>query len=145
MSINEWVEKYGARPSRLLIVDDAEGIAMVIQSALRGYNVEYDVVPDGETASLRLRDHRYDLIFLDITLPGKSGIDVLKEIKDLCPETPVVMMTGHFDGSLIAKATELGIVSLMRKPQDFTPAFIKEIFRLFKLRGEPCSLALTTA
>jgi DNA-binding NtrC family response regulator len=68
----------------------------------------------------------------------------LKEIKAESPETPVVMMTGYFDGELIDQATQLGIVSLMRKPTDFTPAFIKELFQLFKINGIPAE-ALTTA
>ena len=138
MSINEWVDRYLARPSRLLIVDDQAGIADVIQEALTGYNCVYDVADSGEAASELLRQHKYDLIFLDIALPGRSGIEVLKDVKATSPETPVVMMTGFFDGVLIEQASRLGIVSLMRKPHDFTPAFIKEIFQLFKIRGVPC-------
>jgi DNA-binding NtrC family response regulator len=146
MSINEWVDRYLAKPSRLLIVDDLAGIADVIKGALQGYNCEFDVATTGEAASALLRLNRYDLIFLDIALPGKSGIEVLKEIKLISPETPVVMMTGYFDGMLIEEATNLGVVSLMRKPMDFSPAFIKEIFQLFKIRGVPqpdCGLATT--
>jgi DNA-binding response OmpR family regulator len=106
------------------------------------------VATTGEIASSLLRAHKYDLVFLDINLPGKSGIDVLREIKDESPETPVVMMTGMFDGQLIEQASRLGIVSLMKKPTDFTPAFIKELFQLFKIRGSPAEdvgLELTTA
>jgi DNA-binding NtrC family response regulator len=144
MSINEWVEKYRTKPSRLLIVDDLDGIAVSIQNALKGYNCVFDVAYTGEIASSYMRTHKYDLVFLDISLPGMSGIEVLKEIKAESPETPVVMMTGYFDGELIDQATQLGIVSLMRKPTDFTPAFIKELFQLFKINGIPAE-ALTTA
>jgi two-component system response regulator (stage 0 sporulation protein F) len=147
MSINEWVDKYRTQPSRLLIVDDLDGIAESIQAALKGYDCVFDVAYTGEIASSYLRLHKYDLVFLDIALPGKNGIEVLKEIKSLSPETPVVMMTGYFDGQLIEQATRLGIVSLMRKPIDFTPAFIKELFQLFKIRGIPTEEVglLTTA
>lgn len=149
MSINEWVEKYRSTPSRLLIVDDLDGIADSIKMALKGYDCTFDVAYTGEIASSFLRAYKYDLVFLDIGLPGKSGIDVLREIKDESPETPVVMMTGLFDGQLIEQASRLGIVSLMKKPTDFTPAFIKELFQLFKIRGQPAEedvgLALTTA
>lgn len=149
MSINEWVEKYRTKPSRLLIVDDLDGIAASIQGALKGYDCVFDIAYTGEVASSYLHANKYDLVFLDIVLPGKSGIEVLKEIKATSPETPVVMMTGYFDGQLIEQAAQLGIVSLMRKPIDFTPAFIKELFQLFKIRGAPVEpnlgLAPTTA
>jgi DNA-binding response OmpR family regulator len=125
-----------------------DGIAESIQGSLTGYNCVFDVAYTGEVASSLIRTRKYDLVFLDIGLPGKSGIDVLKEIKVEAPETPVVMMTGLFDGQLIEQASRLGIVSLMKKPTDFTPAFIKELFQLFKIRGLPAEhadLAATTA
>lgn len=148
MSINEWVDRYGTKPSRLLIVDDIDGICESIKRALKGYNCVFDVAYTGEIASSLLRAHKYDLVFLDIGLPGKSGIDVLREIKQESPETPVVMMTGTHDGQLIEQASRLGIVSLMRKPTDFSPTFIKELFQLFKIRGipaDPVGLMATTA
>jgi two-component system response regulator AtoC len=148
MSINEWVDRFLTKPSRLLIVDDLDGIADSIKGSLHGYNCVFDTAYTGEIASSLLRAHKYDLVFLDIGLPGKSGIDVLREIKAESPETPVVMMTGTFDGQLIEQASRLGIVSLMRKPTDFSPTFIKELFQLFKIRGipaEPVGLSLTTS
>lgn len=137
MSITQWVEEFLARPSRLLIVDDQEGIAEMIERALNGYECECVAVGDGESALREIRAGKFDLIFLDIILPGINGIEVLKEIKRISPETPVVLMTGYFDGQLLNEASRVGIVSFLRKPIDFTPEFVKHVFHLFKLRGGP--------
>lgn len=137
MSINEWVENFLCKPSRLLVVDDQEGIAELIEKALEGYHCEITSVGDGESAIRELRSGKFDLVFLDIVLPGMNGIEVLRELKRLTPETPVVLMTGYFNGQLLDEASRLGVVSFIRKPIDFTPAFVRQIYKLFKLRGSP--------
>jgi two-component system response regulator (stage 0 sporulation protein F) len=137
MSINEWVEEYLAKPSRLLIVDDSPEIVSVIQDALEGYDCECVCAEDGAAAIHAIRNGKFDLIFLDLILPEVSGIDVLREVKRIAPETPVVIMTGFFTSELMNEASRLGVVSFLRKPIDFTPGFIKQVFQLFKLRGAP--------
>jgi two-component system response regulator (stage 0 sporulation protein F) len=137
MSINEWVEEFLAKPSRLLVVDDQDGIAELIERALDGYHCEITSVGDGKEAVQELRDGKFDLVFLDIVLPGLNGIEVLRELKRITPETPVVIMTGYFNNLLLDEASRLGIVSFIRKPIDFTPDFVRQIYKLFKLRGGP--------
>jgi two-component system response regulator (stage 0 sporulation protein F) len=137
MSITQWVEEFLAKPSRLLIVDDQEGVAEMIQRSLHGYDCEFVAVGDGESAIREIQRTKFDLIFLDIVLPGINGIEVLKHVKKVAPETPVVIMTGYFDGRLLDEASRVGIVSFLRKPIDFTPEFVKHVFHLFKLRGGP--------
>src|SRR5690348_17397901 len=117
MSITEWVEEYLAKPSRLLIVDDQEGVAEMIERALDGYDCECVSVQDGESALHEIHNGKFDLIFLDIVLPGINGIDVLREVKRVAPETPVVVMTGYFGGELLNQASKLGIVTFLRKPR----------------------------
>lgn len=137
MSINEWVEEFLAKPSRLLVVDDQEGIAELIANALDGYHCEIASVSDGKAAVREIRQNKFDLVFLDLVLPGINGIEVLRELKRVTPETPVVIMTGYFNGQLLDEASRLGIVSFIRKPIDFTPEFVRQIYKLFKLRGGP--------
>jgi DNA-binding NtrC family response regulator len=137
MSINEWVQEYLTKPSRLLIVDDSPQIIRVIEQSLADYDCECVAAEDGAAAIHEIRNGKFDLIFLDLILPEVSGIDVLKEIKIRAPETPVVIMTGFFTTELMNEASRLGVVSFLRKPVDFTPAFIKQVFQLFKVRGVP--------
>ncbi len=137
MSIDQWVSEYLAKPSKLLIVDDTDGIAESIKAALKGYECEFTVAFDGEAAINAVRDEKFDLIFLDMMLPKHSGVEVLKVVKQVAPETPVVIMTGFCDNTLLEEASRLGIVSFLRKPIDFSPSFIKQVFHLFKLRGAP--------
>lgn len=137
MSINEWVEEYLTKPSRLLIVDDAPEIIRVIEQALDGYDCECVAAEDGAAAVHEIRNSKFDLIFLDLILPEVPGIEVLKEVKRITPETPVVVMTGFITTELMNQASRLGVVTFLRKPVDFTPAFIKQVFQLFKVRGAP--------
>jgi CheY-like chemotaxis protein len=122
MNIHEWVD-YVTKPSRLLIVDDNLGAAEVIKSALRKFECEFIVTNTGEDAVRHINDNEhFDLIFLDIQLPGMSGLDVLKVIKKVSPDVPVVIMSGYFNGSALDETTALGAVSFMRKPIHFNPA-----------------------
>src|SRR6185295_17846406 len=113
------------------------GISAMIRAALEGYDCEFVTVISGEDAVKQIRSSKFDLIFLDIILPGINGIQVLKEVKRTTPSTPVVIMTGFFNNGLMEEASDLGVVAFMRKPGDFTPDFIKQVFQVFKLRGGP--------
>jgi CheY-like chemotaxis protein len=137
MNIHEWVD-YVTKPSRLLIVDDNLGVAQVIQSALLKFECEFVVTSSGEEAVQHIVDgEHFDLIFLDIQLPGISGIDVLKVIKRVSPDVPVVIMSGYFNGTVLDESTALGAVSFMRKPIHFNPRYITQIFKLYKIRAVP--------
>jgi len=70
------------KPS-ILIVDDEETSRFILREALtrRGYSVEE--APDAESGLKKLRQHPYDLILLDIQMPGLNGIDALPKFKDI--------------------------------------------------------------
>jgi DNA-binding NtrC family response regulator len=144
MSINDWAEIYLNKPSRLLIVDDNVGIVRLIKDALKNYDCDFAVASCASSALDCLQSEKFDLIFVDIAMPDRSGVELLKEIKQAAPETPVIVMTGYFNGELLEKTADLGIVSFMRKPFDFNQDFIKNIFRTFKINVSESELAPTT-
>ena len=80
----------------LLIVDDEPALCKVLADRL---NVLYGITPDAchsGTEALRLvRENEYDVIVLDIEMPGMDGMETLKRIKELKPKAQVVMFTGH--------------------------------------------------
>lgn len=81
---------------KLLIVDDEPALRKVLADRL---NVLYGITPglcrNGEEALEAIRKEDYDVVVLDIEMPGMDGMEVLKRIKEIKPKTQVVMFTGH--------------------------------------------------
>lgn len=81
---------------KLLIVDDEKALCKVLADRL---NVLYNISPDscnsGAEALERIQEQDYDVVVLDIEMPGMDGMETLKRIKELRPKTQVVMFTGH--------------------------------------------------
>lgn len=82
---------------RILVVDDETDIQEIFRSVLEDEGHEVTAVGSGEAAAEATAAARFDLVFLDVKLPGKSGIDVLREIRAAHPDTRVVMVTGLLD------------------------------------------------
>ena len=80
---------------KVLVVEDEPGIALGLEDTLRleGYDVE--VITDGITAGVRMRPQTYDLIVLDVMLPGKSGFDLCREFRRVDERTPVILLTAR--------------------------------------------------
>lgn len=66
---------------RILLVDDEEDWALSIRGTIEDLGFECSIVPDGESALLKLHHSNFDLVLLDILMPSMSGIDVLKKIR----------------------------------------------------------------
>ena len=105
-------------PHSLLLVDDEDGIRNVLGITLghAGYGVRQ--AGDGERALEIFREHRPDIVISDIKMPGMDGIDLLREIKSLAPETEVIMITGHGDMELAVKSLQHEASDFITKPID---------------------------
>lgn len=66
---------------RILIIEDDTDIAFLYQSALEEAGYAVEVAPDGDQGLAKIHDNHYDLVLLDMMLPGKHGMSVLKELK----------------------------------------------------------------
>ncbi len=106
------------RSRRILLVEDEQGLRMVVESELAraGYSVE--AIGNGLDAIARLSKERFDLAILDVTLPGKSGLEVLQFIRDRQMRTRVIMITGMEGLSVAIKAVKLGADDYIPKPFD---------------------------
>ncbi len=107
---------FDAPRRRILVVDDEESIREALQLALeaRGYDV---VLAKGGREALRIaRQESFDLIFLDILLPGLDGASVLKTIKRRDPEALVVLITGYPQHEKTLAALEYGPAMFLPKP-----------------------------
>ena len=79
---------------RILLVDDEEGIRFTLGCILQREGFQVEVAADHNEAVTLLGAGPYDLAFVDIMLAGEDGIDLLRDIKKICPGTQVVMFTG---------------------------------------------------
>ncbi len=103
---------------RLLIVDDEETLTYSLYQSFILSNKDYEVVTagSGEEAVEKMRINPFDLIITDICMPGISGFDVLKLVKDEYPNTEVVVMTAYGSSDNREKALNEGAHFYIEKP-----------------------------
>ncbi|MBI4735941.1 MAG: response regulator, partial [candidate division NC10 bacterium] len=101
---------------RVLVVDDEAPVRDAFEAALRAKGYEVVVASDGRQALRQIRQDGFDLIFLDILLPGVGGASVLKALKRKDPEALVVLITGYPYHDETLAALEHGPAMLLRKP-----------------------------
>jgi two-component system, NtrC family, response regulator HydG len=101
---------------RVFIVDDdrdhAESIADVL--TMRGF--ECELAFSGETGLQRFREADFDIVFMDVKLPGMNGVETFMQFRKLKPDVRVMMMTGFSLEQLVAQAVENGALGVLRKP-----------------------------
>ena len=102
--------------SRILIVEDEPGIALGLEDDLRMEGYEVEVVADGVTASRRAKEAAFDLILLDIMLPGKDGFEVCRELRRFGLRTPILMLTAKALEAEKVLGLELGADDYVTKP-----------------------------
>lgn len=102
--------------SRILIVDDEPGIRQSLKGVFEDEGFTTDVVPSGEECLARVAATPYDLVLLDIWLPGIDGIETLRQLRELSPATRVIMISGHATIATAVAATKLGAYDFIEKP-----------------------------
>ena len=105
---------------RILVVDDDPAVAEVIAEAIRARGDGALVALDGSEALDLLETTAVDGVFLDLVMPGLSGLAVLARIRSRHPELPVVILSGHADEELTREALALGALDVIRKPAMLT-------------------------
>jgi DNA-binding response OmpR family regulator len=124
---------------RVLIAEDEPGIALTIEDdlTLEGYEVE--VVSDGEAASRRAREGRFDLLLLDVMLPFKTGFDVCREVRKAGIAVPILMLTARAQEADKVLGLDLGADDYLTKP--FSPHELRARMRalLRRASGPPDS------
>jgi len=110
---------------KVLIIDDEKNIRMTIKSCLDESTYQVDVAVNGEEGYTKLKNETYDLALLDIKMPGISGLELLKKMRDNQIKTDVVMMTAYGTIERAVEAMKLGAIDFMSKP--FTPDEIRKV------------------
>jgi DNA-binding NarL/FixJ family response regulator len=123
-------------PIKILIVDDERTFGEALELALR-HEKDLEVVHvsvDGDDAVRALDTHHPDVVLMDIAMPGMSGIEATRRIKSEDPEAQVLILSGHEDPLLLARAVQAGAVGLLRKTETVVNV-ASSVRRAY--RGEP--------
>ena len=80
---------------RILVVEDDKKVASFVEKGLREDGYSVDVAHDGTDGSLKAHVHEYDLLILDVMLPGKTGYDILNELRREQSSVPVLLLTAR--------------------------------------------------
>jgi len=106
----------------ILIIDDERDNTEIIKDILEDVNYSTMLARSAAEAKVILAANHFDLILMDVWMPGQDGISLLSEWHSEGFDTPVVMMSGHAEPSDIVKAMKLGAVDFLKKPlHDFLP------------------------
>ena len=100
----------------MLVVDDEAGVRASLAGILGDEGYAVDAVDSGEGALAVLESRRYDLVLLDVWLPGADGLEVLGRIREADAELPVVVISGHGTIETAVKAVRLGAQDFVEKP-----------------------------
>ncbi|MBW2028695.1 MAG: response regulator [Deltaproteobacteria bacterium] len=111
--------------TRVLLVDDEKHFVELLAErlALRGYDVETTL--SGEEAVDKIEHYNYDVIILDVAMPGMDGVETLREIKRRKPLIEVIMLTGHATVESAVEGMKLGALDYVMKPCDMEDLVLK--------------------
>jgi DNA-binding NtrC family response regulator len=101
---------------KILVVDDDEGVLNSINNILTVRDYFVDLANSGEEAVGIIKEGKYDLVITDLMMGGMSGMDLLKEIKIISPDTAVIVVSGHGTLEMAIECTKLGAYDFVPKP-----------------------------
>ena len=102
--------------AKILLVDDEEALTTSLSKFLRAKGYQVNAVPSGKQAIQALEDDGYDIVVLDLKMPGMDGITTLKEIKKLGLLTEIMILTGHGSIDSAFESFNLGAYDFLTKP-----------------------------
>jgi two-component system nitrogen regulation response regulator NtrX len=122
----------------ILVVDDEAGVRATLTGILRDEGYAAEAVASGEECLTALEKERWDLLLLDVWLPGIDGIETLSRVKTLDPELPVVLISGHGTIETAVRAVRMGAQDFVEKPLSLekTLVVVKNALRQRRLEAE---------
>ena len=117
-AVLDTVGQTNPRGQRILIVDDEAGIRDSLDTLLTLEGFQVDTAVDGRQGLDQVTRTAYDLMLLDLALPGESGIDLLPRIKSLVPDMPVILITAYGTVGNVVDAIRAGASNFVQKPWD---------------------------
>ena len=126
------------RKAHLLLVDDDPNTLASLSRAFRMAGHEVTVCDNATRAVDALRNEAFDLVFSDVIMLGKTGLDLLEEMKSLGIKTPIIMVSGQANIEMAVRATKLGALDFLEKPlsTDKLLLTIENALRITRLESE---------
>lgn len=127
--------------SKVLIIEDELSTARPVQEALKINGIDAEIAQNGLQGLEMLKQDNYDLVLLDLKMPGLSGEEVLKEIRKADPFIDVVIYTNYSEFSDLKKLTNIGIDGYINKG---ATADLKELVNTIKQKLAPLDSEIIT-
>ena len=118
---------------RVLLVDDEKDFIDALSQRLEMRDFAVGKACNGSEALGLIEEHEYDVIVLDVRMPGEDGIQILKRLKELKPLTEVIMLTGHATVQIAIEGMKFGAYDFLMKPAD-TDLLVGKINLAYKLK-----------
>ena len=101
---------------RILIIDDESINAETMKDTLEDVNYQVSLAANAQEAKVAIQEKPFDLVMMDVWMPGQDGMSLLEEWTNAGFTTPIVMMSGHAEHKDVIKAIKLGAVDFLKKP-----------------------------
>ena len=120
--------------TRVFVIEDEPGIALALETDLKLEGYEVEIASNGQVASQRARREHFDLILLDLMLPGRDGFDVCRDVRKAGVRTPILMLTAKAQDAEKVLGLELGADDYVTKP--YSPLELRARVKALLRRAE---------
>ena len=110
---------------RVLILDDERIVCDRLKPALEKLGFQVEAYTDSQQAVARLAEERFEVLVTDLKMPGVGGMDVLSFVREHCPSTKVIVITGFATTDTAQRALELGAADFIPKP--FKMSYLRDL------------------
>jgi excisionase family DNA binding protein len=116
-AIDGWLRQDNSNSRKhILVVDDEEMILSIFKETLEDEGHIVETAGNGAEGLARIKQQDFDLIFLDLKMPGTDGAETLREMRNVKKKLPVIIVTGYPDSELMEKAIKQGPLAVISKP-----------------------------
>lgn len=111
--------------THVLLVDDEEEVTALLQRRLQKRGFDCMFANCGEAALDLVRQHTFDVLIMDVKMPGMGGLTALGHVHHEFPQLPVILLSGHADMQAAVEAMQAGAFGYLMKPVDFDDLLFK--------------------
>lgn len=116
-AIDNWLHQNSTvTRAHILVIDDDDTICSLFKDTLEDIGHIVTTVNDSDRGLQLVNKENYDLVFLDLKMPGMDGAELFRQIRTTKPEIPVIVVTGYPDSELMMRALNYGPMGVMKKP-----------------------------
>ncbi|MCE5264257.1 MAG: sigma-54 dependent transcriptional regulator [Deltaproteobacteria bacterium] len=132
------------KKNRILVVDDDHSMRLALSESLESCGYDIAAAENGREAVALFKNGKFDLVVTDMKMPGMTGIDVLRVVKDLAPDVPVILITAYGTVGTAVEAMKEGAAEFIMKPfsLDDLEAVVKHVLDSFAKKTQQKSEAL---